>query len=76
MDMDSAPAATTTDDVPSMMFCAPRMIALRDEAHTLFTVVQMVDWGRPAPMAAWRAGPWPRLGKYQQLLHPRGMLAR
>jgi hypothetical protein len=27
----------------------------------LFTVVAMTVWGRPAPMAHWRAGPWPTL---------------
>jgi hypothetical protein len=34
---------------------------LREEAQTLFTVVAMTVLGMPAPMAHWRAGPWPRL---------------
>ncbi len=32
------------------------MIAFKPEAHTLFTVVHMTEWGRPAPRAACRAG--------------------
>lgn len=36
-------------------------MALREEAQTLFTVVQTVESGMPAPMAHWRAGFWPRL---------------
>jgi hypothetical protein len=36
-------------------------MALRPEAQTLLTVVQTVDWLRPAPIAHWRAGFWPRL---------------
>ena len=37
------------------------MMALREEAQTLFTVVQTVEFGMPALMAHWRAGFWPRL---------------
>ena len=35
---------------------APSMIAFIPEAQTLLTVVQGVDVGSPAPIAAWRAG--------------------
>ena len=30
------------------------------EPQTLLMVVQPADVGRPAPIAAWRAGAWPR----------------
>jgi hypothetical protein len=49
--MDSVPPATTISEVPSIMFWAPRIMALREEAQTLFTVVAMTVWGRPAPRA-------------------------
>ena len=32
------------------------MTAFMPEPHILLTVVQVVDFGRPAPSAAWRAG--------------------
>ena len=38
------------------------MMALREEAQTLFIVVQTVESGMPALTAHWRAGFWPRLG--------------
>ena len=47
------------------------MIALREEAQTLFIVVQTVESGMPALMAHWRAGFWPRL---ENLLY--GVLAQ
>ncbi len=47
--------------LPVMIDWAPRMMALRDEAQTLFTVVQTVEWGMPAPRAHCRAGFCPRL---------------
>src|SRR5690348_14529564 len=37
------------------------MIAFMPEPHTLLTVVQPVETGRPAPSEAWRAGACPRL---------------
>lgn len=43
------------------MVWAPRMVALRPEAQTLLTVVATTPSERPAPMAHWRAGAWPRL---------------
>lgn len=61
MDMDSQPPATTMSEVPRMMFWAARIIALVPEAQTLLIVVEIVEGGRPAPMAHWRAGFWPRL---------------
>jgi hypothetical protein len=54
--MLSVPAATTMSALPVMMVCAPRMMDLIDEAHTLFTVVATVERGRPAPTTTWRAG--------------------
>ena len=38
-------------------------MALSEDAQTLFMVVAIVVSGRPAPIAHWRAGFWPRLGK-------------
>lgn len=40
------------------------MRALVPEAQTLLTVVQTVESVRPALMAHWRAGFWPRLRRY------------
>ena len=37
------------------------MIAFREEAQTLFIVVQTIESGMPALIAHWRAGFWPRL---------------
>ena len=59
--MLSVPAATTMSALPVMMVWAPMMSALIDEAHTLLMVVETTDSGRPAPIATWRAGFWPRL---------------
>lgn len=63
LDMLSVPAATTIWALPVMIVWAPTMRALMEEAHTLLMVVATVDSGRPAPMAHWRAGFWPRLGE-------------
>lgn len=60
-DMLSVPAAITISAEPVMIVWAPMIRALTEEAHTLFTVVQTTDSGRPAPMAHCRAGFWPRL---------------
>ena len=43
------------------------MMALREEAQTLFTVVQTVESGMPALMAHCRAGFWPRLVMLSEL---------
>ena len=60
--MDSVPPARTQGVVPEAIVWVPRMMALREEAQTLLMVVQIVEVGRPAVMAHWRAGFWPRLG--------------
>ena len=57
------PPASTQGVVPEAMVWVPRMMALREEAQTLLMVVQIVEGGRPALMAHWRAGFWPRLGR-------------
>lgn len=49
-----------------MMVCVARIMALREEAHTLFMVVLGTVSGRPAPNAHWRAGAWPKLEGCQQ----------
>jgi hypothetical protein len=59
--MLSVPAATTMSALPVIMVCAPIISDLIEEAQTLLMVVETVDSGRPAPMAHWRAGFWPRL---------------
>lgn len=61
--MDSVPPARMALALPVMIAWAPMMMALREEAQTLFTVVQTVESGMPAPMAHCRAGFWPRLGE-------------
>ena len=58
--MLSIPPATTTSLTPAAMLCCAMVTAFIPEEHTLFTVVQQADGGRPAPSAAWRAGAWPR----------------
>lgn len=60
--MDSVPPATTHEAVPVMMVWAARITDLALEAQTLLMVVQIVELGRPALRAHWRAGFWPRLG--------------
>lgn len=59
--MDSVPPARTQEAVPVMMVWAARIMDLVPDAQTLLTVVQTVESGRPALMAHWRAGFWPRL---------------
>lgn len=61
--MDSVPPATTMSAQPVRMVCVPRMMAFKLEAQTLLTVVQTVVSERPALMAHWRAGFWPKLWK-------------
>lgn len=41
---------------PVWMLCAASMTAFKPEAHTLLTVEQTVDVGRPAPSAACLVG--------------------
>ena len=44
---------------PTASDVAPSIIAFIPEAQTLLTVVQGVDFDRPAPRAACLAGAWP-----------------
>lgn len=41
------------------MFCAARTTALSPDAQTLLIVIASTEVGRPAKMAACRAGDWP-----------------
>lgn len=41
---------------PSINVCEAKVTAFKPDAHTLCTVVQMVDSGKPAKIAVWRAG--------------------
>lgn len=59
--MDSVPPATIHEADPVDMVWTARMIALREEAHTLLIVVHGTLAGREAPSAHWRAGACPRL---------------
>ena len=56
LDMDSVPPAMMIEALPVIIVWAPRIMALRLEAQTLFTVVATVLSGRPALRAHWRAG--------------------
>jgi hypothetical protein len=55
-DIDSMPPATTTSASPDRMRRAARLIALSEEAHTLFTESDGTLEGIPARSAACRAG--------------------
>ena len=59
--MLSMPPATTTLAEPALMASAASMTAFMAEPHTLLSVAAPVEMGRPALMAACRAGacPWP-----------------
>jgi len=57
--IDSWPPATTTSESPFAIACAPSIAALRPEPHTLLIVIEGIISGRPARIAAWRAGFWP-----------------
>ena len=50
------PPAMMIEALPVIIVWAPRIMALRLEAQTLFTVVATVLSGRPALRAHWRAG--------------------
>ena len=54
--IDSMPPATTTDDSPSRMLCAPEAIACRPEAQALLMVWAGAPSGRPARCPTCRAG--------------------
>ena len=59
--IDSMPPATTTEADPALIRSWPSMIAFMPEPQTLLSVVAPAEVAMPAPMAAWRAGAWPRL---------------
>ena len=46
--------------VPAASASCAMIAACMPEPHILLTVVASTDFGRPAWMAAWRAGAWPR----------------
>ena len=48
MDIDSVPPAIRREEVPVRIVWAPREMALREEAQTLFIVVQGTESGREA----------------------------
>jgi hypothetical protein len=58
--IDSMPPATTTSTEPALMASCASITAFMPEPQTLLMVVQAADVGTPAPIAAWRAGAWPR----------------
>src|SRR6266850_5000 len=57
--MDSMPPATMISLVPEARRSCANIAAFIPEPHILFTVVQPVASGKPAPREAWRAGAWP-----------------
>src|SRR5213594_3836761 len=57
--MDSMPPATTHCSSPALIAWAASITALRPEPQTLLTVSEGIVPGRPAWIAAWRAGAWP-----------------
>jgi len=58
--MLSMPPATITSAVPAVRASEAIITACRPEPHILLTVVASTCWPRPAPIAACRAGAWPR----------------
>src|SRR5574343_38336 len=58
--MDSMPPTTVMSDEPARMPSWPTMVAFMPEPHTLLTIAQPADSGRPACRAAWRTGACPR----------------
>ena len=58
-DIDSIPPVTTTSTSPARIIGSAISTARIDEAHTLLIVSRGISIGRPAPIAAWRAGAWP-----------------
>ena len=53
------PPVTTTSTSPARIIESAISTARIDDAHTLLIVSAGVSIGRPAPIAAWRAGAWP-----------------
>ena len=58
-DIDSIPPVTITSASPARTIASAISTARIDEAQTLLIVSAGVSFGRPAPIAAWRAGAWP-----------------
>ena len=53
------PPVTTSSTSPARIIESAICTARIDDAHTLLIVSLGVSSGRPAPIAAWRAGAWP-----------------
>ena len=53
------PPVTTSSTSPARTIESAISIARIDEAQTLLIVSAGTSIGRPAPIAAWRAGAWP-----------------
>src|SRR6266850_1510685 len=67
--IDSMPPATITSALPAARMSCASIAAFIPEPHILFTVVQPVPSGSPAPSDAWRAGAWPwPAGKTQPMI--------
>ena len=58
--MLSMPPATITSAEPAASMSCAKIAACMPEPQTLLTVTASAELGRPAPIAAWRAGAWPR----------------
>src|SRR5918994_7288667 len=57
--IDSIPPATITSWSPARIIWSAIWTARIEEAQTLLIVSDGTSIGRPAPIAAWRAGAWP-----------------
>ena len=57
--MFSCPPATMICASPLRIACAASITAFSPEPHTLLIVIAGTVTGRPALIAAWRAGFWP-----------------
>ena len=57
--MLSMPPATIRSAEPAASMSCAKIAACIPEPQTLLTVVASTEAGRPAPIAAWRAGAWP-----------------
>ena len=58
--MFSMPPATMMSASPARMICAASVTAFSPEPQSMLSVVAGTSTGSPAPIAAWRAGFWPR----------------
>src|SRR5881397_2269220 len=58
-DIDSIPPVTTTSTSPARIIESAISTARIEDAQTLLIVSAGVSFGRPAPIAACRAGAWP-----------------